>query len=114
MPNAPQEAPSASSPHARAGRRPHNDPVVLHPEALSVLNMGIPHTAQFNFCPLGPDAKNTSLAARACQIVGGPIYVGHRITKRLKILISNPGSFAPIFLPSGTLVGVMEIFYTRY
>lgn len=91
-----------------------NTNVVLHPEALSVLNMGIPHTAQFNFCPLGPDAKNTSLAARACQIVGGPIYVGHRITKRLKILISNPGSFAPIFLPSGTLVGVMEIFYTRY
>ena len=91
-----------------------NTNLVLHPEPPSVLNLDIPRTAQFNFCPLGPDAKNTSLAARACQIVGGPIFVGHRLTKRLKILISNPGSFAPIFLPTGTLLGVMEIFYTRY
>lgn len=88
--------------------------VILNPESFSVLNLGIPNTAQFNFCPLGPDAKNTSLAVRACQIVGGPIYAGHRSSKRLRIQISNPGSFVPIFIPSGTMVGVMEVFHTRY
>ena len=88
--------------------------IIIHPEPLSVQKLGSLPSAQFNFCPLGPDAKNASLAARACQIVGGPIYVGTPTSKRLRILISNPGSYAPIFLPCGSLVGVMEIFHTRY
>ena len=84
--------------------------ILLSPE----LNALEQHPAIFNFCPMGLDAKNTSLAVKACQIMGGAIYIGHQTTKRLKVHVLNPGSFAPLAFPKDTLLGVLEVYFARY
>ena len=84
--------------------------VIFHPEFAPLEQ----HPALFNFCPLTFESKNTTLAVKACQITGGAIYIGHQTSKRLCVLIQNPGSFTPISFPKDTMLGVLEIYYTRY
>ena len=84
--------------------------IIIHPEHAALEQ----HPALFNFCPLGLESKNTTLAVKACQMTGGAIYTGHQTSKRLCIRMLNPGSFAPLSFPKSTMLGVLEIYYTRY
>ena len=84
--------------------------IILHPEHAALEQ----HPAVFNFCPLGLESKNTTLAVKACQMTGGALYTGHQTSKRLCIRMLNPGSFAPLSFPKSTMLGVLEIYYTRY